>query len=212
MDGQVVEEDPYSDGDLDALPDNAFHELEETAFRSTQQPASAAPARLPLFKSPNRKATSALAGGLERLSVAPETLHGQPSHGLQQQSSDYGDIDDDMLDGEIYDAAEQPDIVAVIQQNARFGDAPGESSQREQWRQQRYGRPGPDLTHLGQQRTLDQHAADLRSIHKGVMNGRLSTQQSLGVPGKAADSPAKAANGINDVNALQAQVEKVTSC
>ena len=144
MDGQVEEEDSYSDDDLDALPDNAFTQLEEHAFQSTQhlQPSQQAP--LPAFKSPHRLHGAAMDGGFGRLTVNGAAdlgnARGSASHAL---SSDYGDFDDEMLDGEIYDANEQPSLAATIQrdQNQNSLQPPGESTQREQWRQQRFSRP-----------------------------------------------------------------------
>ncbi|KAL8693732.1 MAG: hypothetical protein Q9218_001477 [Villophora microphyllina] len=139
----VDEDDGYSDDDLDALPDDAYHQLQENAIASTQHVAKSSYPTLPPATRPQNKFPGALARGLERHSVAPN----YPSFGTQagqefpnQPSSDYGDLDDDMLDGEIYDAAEEPSINAI--QASRAANLPyGESTQREQWRHQRYSVP-----------------------------------------------------------------------
>ena len=143
MDDQVVEEDPYSDDDLDALADDAFNELEEDAFRSTQQPLPPVQSRLPAFRSPNRPDAASLAGGFGRLAVGADVTHARQDQGFQLASSDYGDLDDEMLDGEIFDANEQPALAAAVQQNQIKNQLPGESTQREQWRKQRYSVPSP---------------------------------------------------------------------
>ncbi|KAL8640982.1 MAG: hypothetical protein Q9228_002155 [Teloschistes exilis] len=147
----VDEDGDYSDDDLDALPDDLYHQLQEDAIASTQHTAKTAyptlPPALPSAGRPQVKATGALAGGLERLSVtsnypafSTEAWQEFPN----QPSSDYGDLDDDMLDGEIYDAAEEPGVDAI--QASRAANLHyGESTQREQWRHQRYSIPG---THL----------------------------------------------------------------
>ena len=138
MGDQVAEEDPYSDDDLDALPDSAFDELQENAFRSTQPALQHASSRLPAFKSPHRPSNATLAGGFGRLSVVGDTLPGRQHDGAQQASSDYGDLDDEMLDGEIYEANGQQTLSTTLQPSPYKNRHPGESSQREAWRQQRY--------------------------------------------------------------------------
>lgn len=139
----VDEDDGYSDDDLDALPADAFHKLQEDAFISTQQAARADQASFVPVSRPQNRGPSALNGRLERLSVVGKL----PSFDTpvnqdfpHQPSSDYGDLDDEMLDGEIYDAAEEPGVNAI--QASRAAALPfGESTQRELWRQQRHGMP-----------------------------------------------------------------------
>ncbi|KAI4096304.1 MAG: hypothetical protein LQ344_001130 [Seirophora lacunosa] len=136
----VDEDDGYSDDDLDALPDDTLDRLQEHAITSTQQAIRDSHASFLPAHTPQGNAPAALAGGLERLSVANglplEDDQGFPQH----PSSDYGDLDDEMLDGEIYDAAEEPGINAI--QASRAANVPhGESTQRELWRHQRYAIP-----------------------------------------------------------------------
>lgn len=126
----IEEEEGYSDDDLDALPSDDFHELQQDAIRSTQQPRSLKPIKSPYLNrgdNGNQKL-----GGLEQLTIdgIHDSLHHQPS-------SDYGDFDDEMLDGQIFDAAEQPTVLAA---DRRSLEAIDESMQREQWQQQRYNR------------------------------------------------------------------------
>ncbi|KAL8964554.1 MAG: hypothetical protein Q9183_004375, partial [Haloplaca sp. 2 TL-2023] len=135
----VDEDDGYSDDDLDALPHDTFHQLQQDAFISTKQTSRPNNG----LGNPNSrlqaKVSGAIAGGVERQSVAgnyPSFDQEFPQH----PSSDYGDLDDEMLDGEIYDAAVESRI-DPIQASRAAGLPYGESTQREQWRQQRYGVP-----------------------------------------------------------------------
>ncbi|KAL8721696.1 MAG: hypothetical protein Q9181_007653 [Wetmoreana brouardii] len=139
----VDEDDDYSDDDLDALPDDTFRQLQEPACLSTQQATRANYAPFPSVNKPQSKVPDALAGGLERLSVGKTFPSFEPQGDPEfanQPSSDYGDLDDEMLDGEIYDAADEPGVSA-IQASTAAAFPYGESTQREQWQNQRYGLP-----------------------------------------------------------------------
>ncbi|KAL8660652.1 MAG: hypothetical protein Q9202_006356 [Teloschistes flavicans] len=169
----VDEDGGYSDDDLDALPDDAYHQLQEHAIASTQHAAKATyptlPPALPPAGRVQNKAPGALTGGLERLSVAPNhpTFSTEPWQEFPNQpSSDYGDLDDDMLDGEIYDAAEEPGVDAI--QASRAANLQyGESTQREQWRHQRCSIPATrlDLTVPPAQTTVQQRMLDGTNGH-----------------------------------------------
>ncbi|KAL9000396.1 MAG: hypothetical protein Q9169_000913 [Polycauliona sp. 2 TL-2023] len=133
------EYDDYSDDDLDALPDGTFQELQERALESTQQ---AAKAKLPPFVNPQRRPPAVLAQGLERFSVGgalPSSTSHRKSGFPHLPSSDYGDMDDEMLDGEIYDTAEEPGANAIQASRAASLPVAEEITQREQWPAQRYG-------------------------------------------------------------------------
>lgn len=205
MDDQAGEDDDYSDDDLDALPDHAFHQLQENAIQSTQQPSLSAQVQLPTIEQ-----STGLAGGLGRLSVRGPASHTANQHAFLAPSSDYGDFDEDMLDGEIFDAAEEPTLSARHEAGAG-GKTPGEYSQREQWRVQRYGAdqrksgpieaqqrvnqqgavgvPWPDGNHFGDPSATDQGGRVAYSVN----------QNHTGPPSQ----------GSADVNALQAQVHRV---
>lgn len=138
------EHDDYSDDDLDALPDGTFQELQDNALESTQQAARGKPPTLPPLARSQKKTPAVLAQGLERLSVKgalPSFTPQRKSDLPQLPSSDYGDLDDEMLDGEIYDTAEEPGANAIQASRAASLPVGGESTQREQWRTQRYGAP-----------------------------------------------------------------------
>ncbi|KAL8807703.1 MAG: hypothetical protein Q9182_000514 [Xanthomendoza sp. 2 TL-2023] len=141
--GSAQYDDGFSDDDLDALPDGTFQEMQENAVTFSQQAAKGKRTSLPTAARPQNKAPTVLAQGLEKLSVSKDVL----SYALQaesnipnQPSSDYGDMDDDMLDGEIYDAANGLGMDPI--QASRAASLPrGESTQREQWRNQRTEMP-----------------------------------------------------------------------
>ncbi|KAL8940635.1 MAG: hypothetical protein Q9216_002714 [Gyalolechia sp. 2 TL-2023] len=133
----VDEDGDYSDDDLDLLPDDTFHQLQEHAFTATQQAPREDDASCPPLALPEHKAPGPLAGGFERLSVGDDLGLQEDLDFPQQPSSDYGDLDDEMLDGEIYDAAEEPTVNA-IQASRAANISYGESTQQELWRKQRY--------------------------------------------------------------------------
>ncbi|KAL8937750.1 MAG: hypothetical protein Q9211_003523 [Gyalolechia sp. 1 TL-2023] len=136
----VDEDGDYSDDDLDLLPDDTFHQLQEHAITSTQQATKANDALYPHRSLLQHKASEPLAGGFERLSVADHLALQDDLDFPQKPSSDYGDLDDEMLDGEIYDAAEEPAVNAI--QASRAANLPhGEITQRELWRNQKYSVP-----------------------------------------------------------------------
>lgn len=206
MDDLVVEDDGYSDDDLDALPDNAFHELQENAIRSTQQPVDNR-VKLPTFKSPR---TRGIASGLGRMPVGGrDGDDGQPDDS-HQASSDYGDFDDEMLDGEIFDAAGQP-VLDSYHERFSIGQFTGEKTQREQWRQQQYGAP----LHSGYQRPQQTFPQQHRiQVVPNANSGTASSRSKSTELGEWSHSPNGLANDVPgqippDVDALQAQVQKV---
>lgn len=207
MDDQAGEDDGYSDDDLDALPDHDFHELQENAIRLTQQPRDRH-VSLSNLKSPR---AHGIAGGLGRLSVGgKDSYNGLPEE-PHQASSDYGDFDDEMLEGEIFDAAEQPALVSR-HDNRVIGHITSENTQREQWRQQRYGVP-THLAYQGPHQTLRQKQEDqsVSNANSGLTNNRnKSTEESGGYQGQKGLVTGAPSHVPTDVDALQVQVQKVS--
>lgn len=168
---EVDDGDGYSDDDLDALPADAFQELQQNAIRSTQQlrpgeqPVPQHGFEQGLLKSDNSKR------GFANLAVSDNAFYKAPAPAPSHQaSSDYGDFDDEMLDGEIFDAAKEPIIL-----NKRIGGfvsrPPGVSTQREQWRQQRYGVPSRPQTHGAGHLSLPPGPLSSRQIRQGLSEG-----------------------------------------
>ena len=193
MDDQAGEDDDYSDDDLDALPAHTLHQLQEHAIQSTQQPSLSAQVQLPSIDEP-----IGLAGGLGRLPVARPTGHVASQHALHAPSSDYGDFDEEMLDGEIFDAAEEP----------------GDFSQIQQWRLQRYGanqhyaEPMQGLERVNGPGAVGPSCSD--SNHRGntgCPNVTGQTRSKVYLANKVPSGPPPEENA--DVDALQAQVQKV---
>ena len=205
MDDQAGEDDDYSDDDLDALPDHAFHQLQENAIQSTQPPSLSAQVQLPTINQPG-----GLANGLGRMSVEVDASHSINQHAFQAPSSDYGDFDEEMLDGEIFDAAEEPTLAARYDAIADEKE-PGEYARREQWRLQRYGanqfKPEPieaqQLAHqqgaVGVPSFNDNNLAGPNAKGYGARVVHLENQEAAGPPPQE----------FTDVKALQAQVQKV---
>ena len=189
MDG-IEEDDGYSDDDLDALPVHAFQELQQDAIRSTQQPRAFQQPQLPLAKRSVPAAINANLGGFDRLSL--------DSYGTQQlPSSDYGDFDDEMLDGEIFDAAaEQP---SLLQSHVNAQQSVRESAPTEVPRYQRYANSPPKPLYHQQSQFASQQIATKpngfgTSAQKVVYGRELNPSQEIQVPSQpavpAVDNPA----------------------
>lgn len=192
MDDPAVEDDGYSDDDLDALPVNAFHELQEDAFRSTQNPAAKVQ---PFLPKPEPSVHPNVIGGFGRLSVGADATAYRK--GPQEPSSDYGDFDDEMLDGEIFDGAEQ----YTTYERAQSIVPAGEFTQREQWRQQRYGAPALNANHQGQKPPLPPTLSANSHNRGNSANGGVAAPPVLPEPGTS--------NISTDTASLQAQVQKM---
>ena len=100
----IEEDDGYSDDDLDELPVHDFHELQQEAIRSTQQPQSVGRSFHPHS---NYNAT----GNTRQTARDEPSVDDNGTSYPHEPSSDYGDFDDEMLDGEIFDAAAPPSIL-----------------------------------------------------------------------------------------------------
>lgn len=192
MDDQAVEDDGYSDDDLDALPVNAFNELQEDAVRFTQQPAAKP---RPIVPTTERSIPANITGGFGRLSVGPDVA--AYHKGPQEPSSDYGDFDDEMLDGEIFDGANQ----STTYERARSAVPMGESTQREQWRQQRYGAPLTNPNYQVQQQPVPSQLSANHPARSILPNAGKAVPP---VPLEPPTSPVS-----TDVASLQAQVAKL---
>ncbi|KAI4095786.1 MAG: hypothetical protein LQ339_007149 [Xanthoria mediterranea] len=193
------EHDDYSDDDLDALPDSTFRELQHNALESTQQAARGKPPVLPATTRSLKKTPAALAQGLERLSSFPSQRESDFPH---LPSSDYGDLDDDMLDGEIYDTAQEPGANAIQASRAASLPVAGESTQREQWRAQRCGAlPKHIQSTVPQAPGLAQMRLDMQGNHVKVGDVQQTTSDD------DIDRPSRRP----DVDALNAQILELRS-
>ena len=206
MDDQAVEDDGYADDDLDALPVHAFHELQQSASRSTQQPH----VQFPLANG-NQHSTpqlALLAGGFGESTVGGYSAYASASNTFQQPSSDYGDFDDEMLDGEIYDATEEPALVAKLESHG-VEKRVGQSTQREQWRRLRYG--GPPANKWTSEQRSEQKPATIVPL-KTTDVPRVSNQATQRTALHSVKNHAPMASSLQaniDVDILQAQVQEV---
>ena len=130
----VDEEQGYSDDDLDALPSDTFLELQQDAIRFTQQPNSATTIRAAV---PNPSSTKTSTDHSTSANRASLRVKRNP---LALPSSDYGELDEAVFEGETIDIADD-DVINDGFENIGPQQAVGEHTQREQWRQQRYGQP-----------------------------------------------------------------------
>lgn len=208
---EVDEGDGYSDDDLDALPADAFQELQQNAIRSTQQlQAKDQVAPPPAFaqgfskSEDSRRVFGSLAVTGNAIFKTPAPV---PSN---QASSDYGDFDDEMLDGEILDAAEEP-IILQEQMGGLVARPPGISTQREQWRQQRYSAPSRPQVHGGLL-SLPARPLPAHQIRRGFNErDQGETGGNISVPYQRSQRPQEElTQNPSNTNDLEAQVQKVT--
>ena len=209
-----AEDDGYSDDDLDGLPVHAFHELQENAVRSTQNPVSRA--QLPAVDQSSRPGRAEPVGGVGQHPVG-HALDRSSGQRAPPPSSDYGDFDDEMLDGEIFNAAEQPALAAEYEHKGVKGYV-GESTQREQWRQQRYAGPLPSESTTRQQLFEDEDEDIATAPLSNPFNSTARRANSLrprleGSPSSVHLNQAHAIQpspqGSADIDALQAQIQKL---
>ena len=201
---EVDEGDGYSDDDLDALPADAFQELQQNAIRSTQQQDHNEPRNLPLGPGQGLSGNGDSRRGIGNLGASGNAFYKttSPVH-PQQASSDYGDFDD-LLDGEIFDAAEEP----VIFKERIGGFAPrqlGENAHKrfdESLRPQAYG---ADLRSLPAQllpALRTRHGVDEKPQHEDG-GAALSTGEGIYGPREHATQESRSKQD------LEAQVQEV---
>lgn len=205
---EVDEGDGYSDDDLDALPVDTFHELQQNAIRSTQLPEYHDQFVHPVGSSaqlPGPARQIADRGNFDNASN-----NSFPRPGAQQPSSDYGDFDDEMLDGEIFDAAEES-VTITGREGGVVGRPIGESTQREEFRKQRFGK-----TPLLQEYGWDQHpygdraTSDLVQRHGSRKDGPEDHDGTMLLAHENDhESHAQPTGKLPAVDRLQAQIQEV---
>jgi hypothetical protein len=137
MNGMDDNEDEhnFSDDGFDALEDTALEELEHNAILSTQQARAQTtkrPVRYPVLPQPTR-----ITAPLSRSEFQPRANSARPI--LRDDSTLRDEYDDDSLEWIGDDRVPTPveEVPAFMPQKK----PPGETTQREQWRNQRFGRP-----------------------------------------------------------------------
>ncbi len=193
---ETEEDDGYSDDDLDTLPVHAFQELQQDAIRSTQQPQVHGQGQRPY------SGLKVVANG--RLGTSEQPKIGANGNNYSHQpSSDYGDFDDEMLDGEIFDATEQQSILLGDNDSLKMAD---ESAYMEPWMQQEYSGPSS--------------GAGLQKAHRAVVGHSGTQVQAFGQTGgrgqgglfvapKQGHIPVNAVEQSAEDESLQAKIDKV---
>lgn len=208
---EVDEGDGYSDDDLDALPADAFQELQQNAIRSTQQPRYEDHHIPSLGLAQGFSEAEDPKRGFGNLAVSGNAFYKAPAPpSSHQASSDYGDFDDEMLDGEIFDAAEEP-VILKERIGGFVARPPGPSTQREQWRQQRYATPLRPQTHGAgllsmPARSLPAHQINHGLNEKDQRDAGGDTLVSYEGLQNSREEPDQDSSNIED---LEAQVQKV---
>ena len=155
MNGMDDNEDEtnFSDDDLDALPDHALVELEQNAFQSTQQPA-------------RHYAQS------DRFAQASNRYDGPTQKVLVQQriQPGYQDFDGEHFDTGLFDDAGTATPVQEVEELIQ-PRPPGEMTQRENWRRERFGqRENSDAFKQPQRAVRQQHARHVGLSYIGYMD------------------------------------------
>lgn len=205
---EVDEGDGYSDDDLDALPVDTFHELQQNAIRSTQPPEYhddlthpvGRPVQLP--GSAGRIADHGNSDNASKTSITRTYA--------QQPSSDYGDFDDEMLDGEILDAAEEP-VTITGREGGVVGRPAGESTQREEFRQQRFGETSRIRDHEWDQHPYGDRAGSNLGQSHGIRRDGFENHDGTKFLAheKVHEARAQPTGMPTTVDSLQAQIQKV---
>lgn len=208
---EVDDEEGYSDDDLDALPADAFQELQQNAIRSTQQLRNKDQLVSLLGFGQGLSESEDPRRGFGNLAVSGNAFYKAPAPPPSHQaSSDYGDFDDEMLDGEIFDAAEEP-VILKERIGGFVARPPGPNTQREQWRQQRYGAPSRPQTHGAglvslPARPLPAHQTRHGLNEKDRREAGGNTSVSYEGSQRPGEEPHRKSSNIED---LEAQVQKV---
>lgn len=155
MNGMDDNEDEtnFSDDGLDALPDNALLELEQNAIQSTQQPAAS---HLPYNRTLQRPTDY---NGAVSETIVPRHL-----------GDGYEDFDVEQFDNEAFNDA---GVATPVEEKSTFIPArpPGEMTQGENWRQQRFGRAPPQVVvDQAQHPQHVRHPAQHSSRHNELAN------------------------------------------
>lgn len=137
----------YSDDDLDALPEDALSALEFKAVQSTQQQSQFITHRqrqqdqqsLPLPPKPPDQTLPVQ----PRYDGRKAQQYAQSVDYAQQPSSDYGNLDDTDIGADLLDAGDFANL-ADESQRGLVDRSVGGDTQREHWRQPRYGAPSGD--------------------------------------------------------------------
>lgn len=199
--------DGYLDDDLDALISEDFLELQQRAIRSTQHQRQS-PNNPNIHSLPSTASVTLRPKALPAVGNPP----GQPQADsfTDNPSSDYGDLDDEVLDAGLIDSPRN--LLAGKPSTNLIPGVAGVSTQREQWRQQRFSvppqlqgnnprpleypvRPSPSIAHRGQN-----YGKSFREEDEMLENGSVEPE------------PAAFADGHgSDLKALEAKVAEVRS-
>ena len=131
----TADEHNFSDDDFEELHDTALRELENNAVISTQQTSSQAhKARPPSRSVPAIRRLSAVT----RAPVQAHVFLGRPPPHLQEQNLIDEDFEDDSFE---WVGDEQVSTPVEDAPSYPHRSLPGETTQREQWRQERFNKP-----------------------------------------------------------------------
>ena len=203
----IDEDDGFLDDDLDALISQDFLELQQRALRSTQQQKPTFPA-VPRLQEISHTMPVGSGRRSPRGSIDGKSRPLAQAY-TDNPSSDYGDLDDEVLDAGLLDVSRDPLHTAIA--NAAGHRPQGESTQREQWRQQRYAGPSnllrPDQV---QSASTGKHS---QSITGDDHNARTETdledeEELLEAPDQIVEPVLGAAT--DHVDDLQAKIVEVT--
>jgi hypothetical protein len=134
------EDEIYADVGFDSLPQDELLLLEQNAIRATQHQQDLTDGSGYLKIPPHaysRQPSNETNLGNQTLRKSPLAAFRAPS---QPASSDYGELDPGELDAALLGDFDEP-VPVEEKEEVDTARLPGAATQRDQWRQQRYGRP-----------------------------------------------------------------------
>ena len=194
--------DGYSDDELDALRSEDFLELEQNALESTQRPRAG--------ENQNQLQAPLYAAAPQTGAFNVTSRYQQTRQQPQAPSSDYGDLDGDLLDDEIVN---YPSEVGV---NKFVGDVgAGDHIQRAEWRQEPYlKQPNSKIRTWPQDVFHSRATAELPTRPKAQVQPFIHQDEEevmLDDPGPQESHVNSMDQAVDSVDALQAKVAEVSN-
>ena len=184
-----MDEFEYSDDDLDALNGDDFLALEDRAIRLTQAPLTAAPQH-------NLK-----------LCGPPDPDTGTRRQYIWEGQSDsnsfgYSELNQETLGGNLIEPPARPFLGEAKGPNVH--ESPGESTQREQWRQERFGHPP-------QQQSYVRGIPNLALPHRSPATSQKEVLENRALTSRVNNPNDTATYGPDALQELQSELDQVTT-
>ncbi|KAI9841534.1 MAG: hypothetical protein M1837_000635 [Sclerophora amabilis] len=202
------DEDDLLDDSFENFPDDALDELEHDAVQSTQ--AGKAPiardVNRPLWKS---QLIPSFGAQQEREPGKVSPKESRPNVEKSLMSSDYEDYDDDDLEGEVLGGARPASHAVQKAQPVSGAGRAGESTQREQWRVNRFAGNNSDTGGWGKQPTAKQGEVQRNFITRQEALDDKSHSELQGRDATTDSQSMQSKGSLEDMETLQARVREL---